>query len=345
MVSGTTHWGSVMPSKGPMMLRRSFLGAVGALGATAVPAPAWSQASAGAVSELKLVYGFATGGTVEAVLQRVAPGLQGEYAQNVRLDSRPGAAGLTAARQVSSAPGDGSVLLTTPTSSITLVPQIARGESLRLQDLKPVITIGSAPLCFVVGPAVPAEVRTLRDYLRWVELNPELSGFGSPGVGTGSHLIGAALGRLAQVDLRHVAYRGAGPAAEDLMSGQLPAMSMLLGNYLPRAATGRLRMLAITGATRSRYVPEVPTYAELGFGLLTELENYAMLMPASASMAQAERLADLLRRHLARPETVKSLAEIGVDPVLDTPEDLLASLSREFSMWREVVEKAGLKRT
>jgi tripartite-type tricarboxylate transporter receptor subunit TctC len=128
------------------------------------------------------------------------------------------------------------------------------------------------------------------------------------------------------------------------MSGQLPAMSMLLGNYLPRAATGKLRVLAITGATRSRYVPEVPTYAELGFGLLTELENYAMLMPASASTAQAEQLADLLRKHLARPETVKALAEIGIDPVLDTPEDLSVSLSREFSMWREVVEKVGLKR-
>ena len=326
------------------MLRRSFLGAVGALGTSVVSAPAWSQASSGPVSDLKLVYGFTAGGTVEAVLQRIAPGLQGTYAQTIKLDSRPGAAGLTAARQVSSAPGDGSVLLTTPTSSITLVPQIARGEALRQQDFKPVITIGSAPICFVVGPAVPAEVRTLRDYLRWVDLNPDRSGFGSPGVGTGSHLIGAALGRLAQADLRHVAYRGAGPAAEDLMSGQLPAMSMLLGNYLPRAATGKLRVLAITGATRSRYVPEVPTYAELGFGLLTELENYAMLMPASASTAQAEQLADLLRKHLARPETVKALAEIGIDPVLDTPEDLSASLSREFSMWREVVEKVGLKR-
>ena len=103
-------------------------------------------------------------------------------------------------------------------------------------------------------------------------------------------------------------------------------------------------MLDNTGATRSRYVPEVPTYAELGFGLLTELENYAMLMPASASTAQAEQLADLLRTHLARPETVKALAEIGVDPVLDTPEGLSASLSREFGVWREVVEKVGLKR-
>jgi tripartite-type tricarboxylate transporter receptor subunit TctC len=317
---------------------------VGAFGVAAASAPTGAQASPAAVGDLRLVYGFAAGGTVEAVLQRLVPGLQGAYAQTVRLDSRPGAAGLTAARQVASALGDGSVLLTTPTSSITLVPHIARGEALRLQDLTPVITIGSAPLCFVVGPAVPAEVRTLRHYLRWVELNPDRSGFGSPGVGTGSHLIGAALGRLAQVDLRHVAYRGAGPAVEDLMSGQLPAMSMLLGNYLPRAAAGTLRVLAITGASRSRYVPEVPTYVELGFGLLTELENYAMLMPGRATTAQAEGLADLLRRHLARPERVQALAEIGIDPVLDTPQDLGASLSREFAMWREVVEKAGLKR-
>ena len=129
------------------MLRRSFLGAVGALGTSVVSAPAWSQASSGPVRDLKLVYGFTTGGTVEAVLQRIAPGLQGTYAQTIKLDSRPGAAGLTAARQVSSAPGDGSVLLTTPTSSITLVPQIARGEALRQQDFKPVITIGSAPIC------------------------------------------------------------------------------------------------------------------------------------------------------------------------------------------------------
>jgi len=322
------------------MLRRTLvLGTLGGLGAGSAV-----RAQSPSVEALTLVYGFSAGGTVEAVAQQLVPGLRGDSARTVRLESRPGAAGLLAAREVVRAAGDGSVLLVTPTSSVTLVPQIARTGAGVMAGLRAVIRLGQAPLCYVLGPAVPGEVRTLRDYLRWVELNPDCAGFGSPGLGTGSHLIGAALGRLAQVDLRHIAYRGAGPAVEDLMSGQLPAMSMLLGNYLRQKASRSLRMLAITGTQRSRFMPEVPTYAELGFGALTEVETYAVLMPASASEAQAEHLADRLRQHFSPAEATQALTALGIEPILDRPESLASAMSREFGVWREVVEIAGLRR-
>ena len=155
---------------------------------------------------------------------------------------------------------------------------------------------------FGVGPAVPESVKTLKDYLAWAKANPGQGNYGSPGAGSPPHFIGALLGKEAGLDPCHVPYRGSAPGIQDLLGSQVPAMTSPIGDHLPHLASGKLRLLATSGSTRSRFAPTVPTYAEQGFPNLVMNEYYEFFMPGktgpSASL-QARRSGTFSFRYAA----------------------------------------------
>ncbi len=230
-----------------------------------------------------MLCGYPAGGTTDAVSRRVAEKLQSNgYAKVALVDNKAGASGRIAIEELKRSPADGSVMLLTPASAISLFPHIYTKLNYRMEDVTPVSTACRIAFGFGVGPAVPASVKNLKDYLAWAKANPGQANYGSPGAGSPPHFLGALLGKEAGVDLRHVPYRGSAPGIQDLLGGQVPAMSSPIGDYLPYLKDGRLRLLATSGQTRSRFAPDVPTYAEQGFKDLVMSEYYEFFLPGKA---------------------------------------------------------------
>jgi tripartite-type tricarboxylate transporter receptor subunit TctC len=290
---------------------------------------------------LRLLCGYPPGGTSDAVTRRIAEKLQGPYARVAVVDNKAGASGRLAIEELKRGAPDGSVMLLTPASAISLVPHIYNRLSYSAADVTPVCTAARFGFGFGVGPAVPASVRTLTDYVAWVKQNPGQGNYGSPGNGTPPHFLGAMLGKEAGIDMRHVPYRGSAPGIQDLLGGQLQAMSSPIGDYLPYLKDGKLRVLATSGATRSRFVPDAGTYVEQGFKSLVMTEYYEIFMPAKAPAEAVQRAADAIRRAVAAPEVVDAFARFGLEPAPGTPAELAQLVRNESAQWGPIVKRVG----
>ena len=325
-----------------MLNRRQML-------ATALCAPgalslAWPGIAAAAepIATAKILCGFPPGGTTDAVSRRVADKLQGAgYAKVGLVDNKPGAGGRLAVDELRRSPADGSALLLTPAAMITLYPHIYTKLAYRQEDVTPVSTACRLGFGFGVGPAVPESVKNLKDFLAWAKLNPAQANYGSPGAGTPPHFVGALLAKESGLDLRHVPYKGSAPGIQDLLGGQVAALTSPIGDYLPHMKSGKLRLLATSGATRSRFVPDVPTYAEQGFKNLTITEWYGFFLPGKAAPDVVARAAAAIRAAVAASDVVEAFAQLGLEAGASTPEELARAVKDETVAWGPIVKAVG----
>ena len=324
------------------MLNRRQLFAGAGLAAIALP-PRLSFAADEPIASARVLCGFPAGGTTDAVSRRIADKLQGTYAKVALVDNKPGAGGRLAVDELRRSPADGSTLLLTPAAMITLYPHIYNKLPYRIEDVAAVCTVCQLSFGFGVGPAVPASVKTLKDYLAWVKADPAVGNYASPGSGSPPHLIGALLAKESGIDLRHVPYRGSAPGIQDLLGGQIQAMTSPIGDYLPHLKSGKLRLLATSGTTRSRFAPEVPTYAEQGFKNLTMSEWYGFFLPAAASADVVRRAANAVRQAVAVPEVVQAFAQLGMEASANTPTELAKAVRDENAAWGPLVKSVGFK--
>jgi tripartite-type tricarboxylate transporter receptor subunit TctC len=210
------------------MHRRSFH----ALAASALlPASLLPQRAAAATPELaRIISGFPPGGTIDVLARRVADKLRGNYAANVLVENRPGAAGQIGILALKDSPADGSTMLLTPSSMLSIYPYTYPKLQYTLQDVAPVSQGAYVNHGLAVGPAVPASVKTLKDFLAWARANVDKANFGSPGAGSMPHLIGVLLTKFSGVELRHVPYRGTVPGVQDLVGGQISSFCGPIGD-------------------------------------------------------------------------------------------------------------------
>ncbi|HEX6706948.1 MAG TPA: Bug family tripartite tricarboxylate transporter substrate binding protein [Albitalea sp.] len=320
-----------------MLNRRQFVAASAATGF------GWPLlASAQAIDSAKILCGFPAGGTTDAVSRRVAEKLQSSgYAKVALVDNKAGAGGRIAVEELKRSPADGSVLLLTPAAMITLYPHIYTKLAYRIEDVTPVSTACRIVFGFGVGPGVPESVKNIKDYLAWAKAHPEGAMYGSPGAGSPPHFIGALLSKESGVDLRHVPYRGSAPGIQDLLGGQVGAMSSPIGDYLPHLKGGKLRLLATSGATRSRFTPDVQTYAEQGFKSLTMSEWYGFFMPGKASPETVQRAAAAIRAAVASPDVVEAFAGLGFEAGANTPAEMAKAVREENIAWGPIVKQVG----
>ena len=325
-----------------MFNRRQFITAAAAA-ATGAGALGWPRmAFADAIATAKVLCGFPAGGTTDAVSRRVAEKLQaGGYAKVGLVDNKPGAGGRLAVDELRRSPADGSVLLLTPAAMITLYPHLYTKLPYKIDDVAPVSTAGRLVFGFGVGPGVPPSVKNLKDFLAWAKLNPTLANYGSPGAGTPPHFVGALLAKESGVELNHVPYRGSAPGIQDLLGGQVSAMTSPIGDTLPHLKTGKLRLLATSGATRSRFAPDVPTYAEQGFKNLTMTEWYGFFLPAKTAPDAVERAAAAIRAAVAAPDVVEAFAQLGLEAGASTPAELTKAVRDEHTAWGPIVKAVG----
>ena len=325
-----------------MLNRRQFITTTGAA-ASGIATLSWpALAAAEPMATARILCGFPPGGTTDAVSRRVADKLQsGGYAKVSLVDNKPGAGGRLAVDELRRSPADGSVLLLTPAAMITLYPHIYTKLAYRQEDVTPVSTACRLVFGFGVGPAVPESVKNLKDFLAWVKLNPAQANYGSPGAGSPPHFVGALLAKESGMDLRHVPYKGSAPGVQDLLGGQVAAMSSPIGDFLPHLKSGKLRLLATSGATRSRFAPDAATFGEQGFKGLTLSEWYGFFLPGKAAPDAVQRAAAAVRTAVALPDVVEAFAQLGLEAGANTPEELARAVKDETAAWGPIVKSVG----
>jgi tripartite-type tricarboxylate transporter receptor subunit TctC len=320
-----------------MIDRRQFTLASAAL----LTAAGSAQAQAPALESARVLCGFPAGGTTDAVSRRIADKLRGVHAKTVLVDNKPGAGGRLAVEELKRSPNDGSVLLLTPASMITLYPHLYTKLAYGIEDVTPLSTACMVSFGFGVGPAVPDTVKSLKDFLAWAKANPNAANYGSPGAGSPPHFVGALLSKESGVDLRHVPYRGSAPGIQDLLGGQVTSFTSPIGDYLPHLKSGKLRLLATSGAARSRFAPEVPTYTELGFKPLEFSEWFGFFLPGKAAPELTQRLAAAIKAGVMAPDTVEAFAQLGLEAQANTPAEMTQSVRNENQAWAPVVKRVG----
>jgi tripartite-type tricarboxylate transporter receptor subunit TctC len=320
--------------------RRQALQSTGAAALlAAVGRSAFAQSQ---VETLRIVTGFAAGGTSDTICRRVAQRLQGEYARAAVVENKTGAGGQIAIQAVKAMPADGATLLQTPTSMLTIYPHIYKKLPYEpLVDLTPVSLGCVFDFGFAVGPAVPASVKSIPDFLNWVKANPQAGNFGSPAAGSTPHFLGALVGKSAGLELKHAAYRGTQPAMLDLLGGNLSAVSGPIGDITQHLATGKVRILATSGSKRNRFAPDVPTFTEQGLKDMVHSEWFAFLLPAKASPELVGRMNASLKTALAHKDVVDGLATFGLEAMSSTPAELAELIRRDTVKWAPIVKQVG----
>ena len=325
----------------PHNTRRQLLRASGAAGLLA--ALGAGRASAQALDVVKIVTGFPPGGTSDTLCRRVAEGLKGgSYAKVAVVENKAGAGGQIAIQSMKGAPTDGSVILQTPASMLMIYPHIYKKLAYDpFVDVTAITMACTFDFAWAVGPAVPATVKTAPDFLAWCKANPTMANFGSPAAGSVPHFIGVLLGQSAGIELKHVAYRGTQPAIQDLVAGQVQAVSGPVGEFLQQAAAGKIRILGVSGKTRSRFAPDVPTYIEQALKDMYFSEWFGFFAPGGTSAPVIMNANIALRAALAQKDVVDGLAVMGLEARSSTPEALAERLKADHDSWGPIVKKIG----
>lgn len=322
-----------------MIDRRAFVGASALLAALG-PRGAAAQTPGNAF----VVSGFPPGGMGDMVARPLTEKLRGKFAESMVLDARPGAGGRIAVDYVKRAAPDGKTILQIPGSIMSLYPHIYSKLGYDpVADFVPVSTLCGYVYSFTAGPGLPAEIKTVAEYVQWAKANTKQALYGIPAAGSALHFAGMMLQRAAKFEFASVPYRGGAPLLQDLLGGQVPVSFNVLGEVLPSIKTGKLRSLALTSPRRSPFLPDVPTMAEQGFPEIALQEWLGWFVPARTPADTVKRLNALVRESLQSAELQDALARNALEAQHQSPEEFAAMLKRDIAAWAPIVKTTGFK--
>lgn len=293
------------------------------------------------VKPLRFIVGPGPSSGVDIVARAIALKLSEQFGQSVIVDNRPGAGGTMAVSIVAKALPDGYTVLFA-TGSLVIHPALYRNLPYDIgRDLAPVMLIGIVPQVLIVHLSVAA--RDLREFIALARTKTGQITYGSGGVGSTNHLAAALFENMAGIRMVHVPYKGAGPAAVDLVSGQIQALFTSAVNALQHSRTGRVRALAVTTAKRSSVLPDIPTIAEAGISGYELMTWYGVLSPTGTPRAVINRINRGIATVLKLPEIQERLVADGVETVASTPEQFGALIKIELARIAKIVRDAGIK--
>src|SRR5438128_6088870 len=320
-------------------MRRIGLAAAcaGILGCLVVPA----SAAAYPDRPISLVVPFAPGGPTDIIARILSLALSQGLGQQVIVDNRGGAAGNIGMGQVARATPDGYTLLLTSTA-IAVNPALFKNLPYDpFKDFAPISELVNAPNVLVVKP--DSGIRTIAELVAQAKANPTRFNYSSPGAGTKSHLTGELLKLRAGIQMVHIPFRGAGPAAQAVLSNTVQVGSVALAAAETLIQDGQLRALAVTSEKRWFSLPNVPTMIEVGYpGFISDTFN-ALFAPAGTPPEIVALLVREARAAFQRPEAREMARKAGFEVVAGTPEQLTARVAAEVPAVRALVEKAGIK--
>jgi len=314
-----------------------------AMGALA-PFSAFAQTGALPLEQIKIINGFPAGGSADVTSRRIGEKLGNSgYTKNAGVvENKTGAAGRIAVETVKAAPADGSTLLLTPYSMMSIYPHIYSKLSYDpFKDFVPVVMGSVLTQGLAVGPMVPASVKNLKDFLAWAKANPTNASYGSPAAGSTPHFLGALFSLNSNVELKHIPYRGSIPGITDVIGGQLAAMITPHGDFIPNHKAGKLRVIATSGSKRSPFLPDVPTFVEQGFPDLVIEEWFGFYAPAKTPANVVAAANAAINAALKDKVVIDSLALSGLVPVGGTPEDMARDMKKQYDAWGPIVKRIG----
>ena len=296
------------------------------------------------IDQVKIICGFPVGGTADTTSRRIGDKLAGSSfsRHSALVDNKTGGSGRIAIDAVKTANPDGSTLLLSAYSMLLIYPHIYRNLSYDpFKDFAPISMASVLSHGLAVGPMVPASVKNVKDFVAWCKANPDRANYGSPAAGSTPHFLGALLSLETGVAMQHVAYRGSVPGVTDVIGGQIPAMFTPHGDFLANHRAGKLRILATSGKQRSMFVPDIPTFAEQGFGDLTVEEWFGFFAPAKTPAPIVAAANAAINNTLKDKGVVDSLALQGLSPLGSSPEEMAKEMRRLFELWGPIVKRVG----
>jgi tripartite-type tricarboxylate transporter receptor subunit TctC len=291
---------------------------------------------------IQLVVTVPPGGAADFVGRLIGAKLADALGQSVVITNRGGAGGTTAAAAVAKSDPDGYTLLLNTIATHGIGPHIyANLPYDPVKDFSPVILIAKLPLIMAVNADVPAQ--SVKDLIAQAKARPGELSFCSAGTGGAPHLAGELFKSLTGTELLHVPYRGSGPAVVDLVAGRITMMFDATPSLLPFITAGKLRALAAASPQRHRLLPDVPSFAELGYPGMDIALWYGVAAPGGTPAPIVQRLNAELIKILSTPDIRKSLTEQGADVQGGTPEEFVEFMRHESARWDTVVKRAGIK--
>lgn len=315
--------------------RRAALGMLAALaaGRQAGAAEAWPQ------QPIRLIVPFAPGGTTDLVARLVAQGLGERLGQPVIADNRAGAGATVGSAVVAASAPDGYTLVMSNIASHAISPHLYRNVRYDpVADFTHIALVTTNPSVMVANPRF--EARSVREYVELARKRPGGLDFATSGAGSSNHLLGVRLSMVAGVAMNHIPYRGAGPAMTDVIAGVVPVMFDSLPSASAHIRAGSVRALGISSAERSPSFPDVPTFREQGFDIVS-LSWFGLSGPRGMAPDVVERVNAEVLKLLARPDVRARFDEFGGTPGTLSADEYTALVRQEYEVWGPVVRASG----
>jgi tripartite-type tricarboxylate transporter receptor subunit TctC len=308
-------------------------------GACALGVGAASRVSAQDKPLMKILVGFPPGGSVDVVARLLADGMKTELDQNVIVDNKAGAAGRVALGELKRAAPDGNTLVLAASGALVILPWLYRNVGYDpTRDFTPIARVTTFDFAVTVGPAAPPG--DLKALLAWLKANPDKANYATSGAGTVPHFAGQLLAQETGIPLTHVAYKGGALAAQDLLGGQVPMMIDTASETIEHHRSGRLRILAITGETRSAVLPDVPTLKELGINVVADA-FFGLYGPANMPADRVQKISDAVARTLANPDIQQRIRALALTPSYAGPQALAATQAAHLKRWEAPIKSSG----
>jgi tripartite-type tricarboxylate transporter receptor subunit TctC len=322
---------------------KALFGSAGfaAFAAMAAAVPGAASAEAFPAQPVKIVVPFPPGGTTDILARLLANELSQKWRQTVLVENRAGASGTIFSEQLTRMPADGYTLMLTATHHV-INPALYKSLKYNTRtDFTPVALVASVPNVLVVNPNFPA--KNVGELIRHAKARPGQVSFGSAGTGGANHLSGELFKSMAGVDMVHIPYKGAAPALNDLLGGQIPVMFDSVPGVLPHIQAGKLRALAVTSAKRSPALPNVPTVDEAGVKGFEATAWFGLYAPGGMKPELSSKISADVVEALHAEQVRAQLAKQGAEPGAMKQPEFAAFVDGEITKWSKVIADAGIK--
>lgn len=321
-----------------LRLRNTLAIAVTLVIAAVVPAASLAQGNY-PVKPVRIVVPFPPGGTNDIVGRLVARDLSAAMGQQFVIDNRGGASGLIGADNVAKSAPDGYTLMVHSTSHLTNDFSYKKLPYDTFKDFEPIALLAAQPYVLVVHPSLP--VKSVKEFIALAKSRPDQITYASNGEGGNPRVLMALFASMAKIQLIHVPYKGGGPMATSLMSGETQSAVATVGSMLPSLAAGRVRPLGVTSAKRSSILPKVPTIAESGLPGYDMNAWVGAFAPAKTPKAIVDRLHAEINKILKKPELAKQMADQGVEPWPASHQEFEAQMKSDYQSYEKVFKIIG----
>ena len=288
---------------------------------------------------IRVIIGTAPGGAIDPYARMIAEHMAKTLGQPIIIENKPGASGTLAAQYIIDAPADGTILWLGTQAFTEINPNAFPNARWSIDQFRPIIRGVEAPLAFIIHPSVPAN--TFAEFIAWAKQNKGKLSYCSYQPGTPSHFLGFQMNEKFDLDLTHVPYRGSGLQVTGLLGGHSLFGFTQVNSSLPHVRSGQLKALATTGPTRDRSMPDVPTFAELGYPEFTAKVWFGLLVKEGVPEDVFARLTDAAKAAHADPAVKEKLEAQGFDVSGETGGQLKVKIKEQVGRWGRLVKASG----